>query len=140
MYTSIQSPGLMKMRLMHHQEHHQGYKAPQTNHDVVCQPQDVTLPHEQLHGVSAEQNKAGHRSRTHCMAGHSERKASLIMPFSEEHAACTSGTSARPGGPNAPAQLNCSCSITGSEWAPILKRSNVCMQRALRGCHPKVQI
>ena len=25
----------------------------------------------------------------------------------------------------------------GSEWAPILKRSNVCMQRALRGCIAK---
>ena len=29
--TSIQPQGLMKMRLMHHQEHHQGYQAPQNN-------------------------------------------------------------------------------------------------------------
>ena len=27
--TSIQPPGLMKMRLMHHQEHHLGHQAPQ---------------------------------------------------------------------------------------------------------------
>ena len=27
--TSIQLPGLMKLRLMHHQEHHLGYQAPQ---------------------------------------------------------------------------------------------------------------
>ncbi len=29
--TSIQPPGLMKMRLMHHQEHHLGHQAPQNN-------------------------------------------------------------------------------------------------------------
>ena len=29
--TSIQLPGLMKMRLRHHQEHHQGHQGPQNN-------------------------------------------------------------------------------------------------------------
>ena len=33
--TSIQPPGLMKMRLMHHQEHHLGHQAPSC---FTCQP------------------------------------------------------------------------------------------------------
>ena len=33
--TSIQPPGLMKMRLMHHQEHHLGHQAPQNILDEV---------------------------------------------------------------------------------------------------------
>ena len=41
--TSIQPPGLMKMRLMHHQEHHLGHHAPQNK---VCHPHNVALPHE----------------------------------------------------------------------------------------------
>ena len=36
--TSIQPPGLVKMRVMHHQERHHGHQAPQTYHDAsACQ-------------------------------------------------------------------------------------------------------
>ena len=48
--TSVQPPGLMKVRLMHHQEHHQGHQAHRTVLDVVCHPHSVMLPHERLHG------------------------------------------------------------------------------------------
>ena len=47
--ASFQPPGLMKMMSMHHKKHHHGYQPPQTIHDVVCQPHNVSL--EQLHGV-----------------------------------------------------------------------------------------
>ena len=43
--TSIQPPGPMKMRLMHHP----GHQAHQAVHDGVCRPHIVTLLHEQLH-------------------------------------------------------------------------------------------
>ena len=34
--TCTQPPGLMKMRLMHHQEHHQGHQAPQKQSMMKC--------------------------------------------------------------------------------------------------------
>ena len=36
--TCILPPGLMKMRLMHHQEHPQGHQAPKIIHVVACHP------------------------------------------------------------------------------------------------------
>ena len=50
--TSIQPPGLMTMRLMHHRGHPgQGAKHITTVHDVMCHPHSVMLPHEQLHST-----------------------------------------------------------------------------------------
>ena len=45
--TYIQPPGLMKMRLMHHQEHHLGHQAPQML-DEVCHPQQI-VQHMYMH-------------------------------------------------------------------------------------------
>ena len=76
----MQPPGLMKMRWMHHQEHHQdGHQNIITSHDVLCNPHNVTLPHESCMVILAGLNKAGYRARTHCMAGHSNTRCRSSM-------------------------------------------------------------
>ena len=98
--THIQPLGLMRMRLIHHQEHHQG---PQAIHDVVCHPTmfcchmkegrkyyicssrpGLMNPHEQLHGVCS-----------------GTEQGSIPIPHTlhEEHADCTIGTGAGTGDP-----------------------------------------
>ena len=126
--TSIQPPGLMKMRLMHYQEHHLGHQAPQTILDEVCHPHNAALPHEQLHGV-VSRTEQGRVPNSHTLHGRALKhkmplimKSMQILPLPQWHKRWALGTPVRRP------------STTGNEWLPILKRSNVRMQRALRGC------
>ena len=59
--TSIQPPGLMKMRLMHHQEHYQVYQAPQNKPATWLLPSLHRRQHAGLHlreGAADVQNSA----------------------------------------------------------------------------------
>ena len=84
--TPIQPPGLMNLRLMHRQEHHQRHQAClRTIHDVVSHPKMsrshimmnsymvlCTFDYRQRHTMFlAGLNRAGYRPCTHCMAWHS---------------------------------------------------------------------
>ena len=43
----IQPPGLMKMRSVHHHEHHKKQPVHQTSRGVLCHPHNAALPHEE---------------------------------------------------------------------------------------------
>ena len=126
--ASIQPPGLMKMRLMHHQEHHLGHQAPQNNPGRSVPPPIVALPHKQLHGVFSR-TEQGRVPITHTQHGRAlEHKMPLIMNSMQI------APLAQALGPGTPVRRP---STAGNEWLPFLKRSNVRMQRALSGCITK---
>ena len=88
--TSIQPPGLMKMRLMHHQEHHLGHQAPESYGYARCSTALLSTTYGII-SVRCVERRRQHDGAEHSKLPVNKQKADRIhyLAFITHIKACT---------------------------------------------------